>query len=144
MLPAIFRCEELVRDDVNIFQPLYFLNILNILPSKIKSAAFKIKNCLHICLGAKNAHKPPCRFKNYKSVSYQAAVWLSPAGGDGIESRSSPAPISPTSISISYGDVGPTNDGLHNSNPWNESIGIGNVSYAKMIKKEFREKNKMN
>lgn len=71
---------------------------------------------------------------NYKSVSYQAAVWLSPAGGDGIESRSSPAPISPTSMSISYGDVGPTNDGLHNSSPWNESIGIGNVSYAKMVK----------
>lgn len=70
---------------------------------------------------------------NYKSVSYQAAVWLSPAGGDGIESNSSPAPISPTSMSISYGEVGPTRDGLHSSSPWNESIGIGNVSYAEMV-----------
>lgn len=63
MLPAIFRCEELVRDDINIFQPLYFLNILNILPSKIKSAVFEKKNCLHICLGAKNAHKPHFELK---------------------------------------------------------------------------------
>lgn len=64
MLPAIFRCEELVRDDLNIFQPLYFLNILNILSAfedqkccLRKKTAFQ-KNRLHICLGAKNAHKP--------------------------------------------------------------------------------------
>lgn len=80
---------------------------------------------------------------DYKSVSYQAAVWLSPAGGDGIESSNSPAPISPTSMSISYGEVGPTSDGLHSSNPWNESIGIGNVSYAKvmgnLVEKKQRE-----
>lgn len=79
----------------------------------------------------------------YKSVSYQAAVWFSSIGV-GIESSSSPAPISPTSMSISYGDVGPTNDGLHNSNPWNESIGIGNVSYAAQFEDLFEERDKGN
>lgn len=91
---------------------------------------------------SKNIRLQYRQITDYKSVSYHAAVWLSPAGGDGIESSSSPAPISPTSISISYGDVGPTNDGLHNSNPWNESIGIGNVSYAKMGQKLFGKERK--
>lgn len=73
----------------------------------------------------------------YRSVSYHAAAWLLSWGGEGIASKwsnvSSPACISPTPMSIAYGDAGVPADCIPLippppiSSPCIESN--GNVSY---------------
>lgn len=96
----------------------------------------KWKNKLKMTVGIIVVHYG--RNRVHRSVSYQA-VWFSSIVC--IESNNESAPISPMSTSISYGDVGPTSDGLHNpsSRPWNDSIGIGIVSYATWDKKRSKK-----